>query len=96
MSRTSRNGRDRQFHELPNSMELVERLEAGSSALRARDLAELFGVTQQHIYKLAARGVIPSLRLGSSVRFDPAAVAGWLRSRMSPVSVATGAFRIAG
>lgn len=94
MSRTSRNG-DRKFRELPNSMELVERLEAGSSALKARDLAELFGVTQQHIYKLAARGVIPSFRLGTSVRFDPASVAEWLRSKMSPVRVEAGAIRIA-
>ena len=56
MSRTSRSTPPRTSNELPNSTDLVKRLEASKSALKARDLAELFGVTQQHIYKLAAKG----------------------------------------
>jgi hypothetical protein len=39
--------------------DLIHRLQEGKTALKARDLAQLFGVTQQHIYKLAATGVIP-------------------------------------
>jgi excisionase family DNA binding protein len=81
MSRTSHKRPERTLHEL--STDLVKRLEAGKSALKARDLAEMFGVTQQHIYKLAALGVIPSFRVGSAVRFDPGTVAEWLRRRMS-------------
>lgn len=81
--------------ELPNSMELVQKLEARSSALRARDLAQLLGVTQQHTYKLAAQGVIPSFTIGAAVRFDPATVAEWVRRKISPGRVAIVAVRIA-
>jgi excisionase family DNA binding protein len=94
MSRTSRKKSERALYPLPTSMELVERLEAGRSALKAQDLATMFGVTQQHIYKLAARGVIPSFRVGAAVRFDPGTVAEWLRQRMS-LGAAVPAVRLA-
>jgi excisionase family DNA binding protein len=95
MNRVNRKRSNADTGELPNSMELVRKLESGSSALRARDLAQLFGVTQQHIYKLAAQGVIPSFRVGTAVRFDPATVAEWLRRKISPGRVAMAAARIA-
>jgi excisionase family DNA binding protein len=79
MSKTSRRNPPRTSNELPNSTDLVERLKANKSALKAQDLAEIFGVTQQHIYKLAAKGVIPSFRVGRAVRFDPSVVADWLK-----------------
>lgn len=81
MSHTSRKNSNSELHQ--NPMELVERLEAGSTALRARDLAEMFAVTQQHIYKLAALGIIPCFRIGTAVRFDPGTVAEWLRQSKS-------------
>ena len=83
MSKTSRKNPPHTSNELPNSTDLVERLKASKSALKARDLAEIFGVTQQHIYKLAAKGVIPSFRVGAAVRFDPSAVADWLKEKAS-------------
>jgi predicted DNA-binding transcriptional regulator AlpA len=52
-------------------MRLVEILESRKEALRVRDVATLFCVTSQHIYKMAASGVLPSLRIAGSVRFDP-------------------------
>lgn len=61
--------------------DLIYRLQEGMTALKARDPAQLFGVTQQHIYKLAAAGVIPSFRVGCSVRFDPSVVADWLKKK---------------
>jgi excisionase family DNA binding protein len=61
--------------------DLIQRLQEGKTALKARDLAQLFGVTQQHIYKLAAKGVMPSFRVGGAVRFDPSVVADWLKKR---------------
>jgi excisionase family DNA binding protein len=61
--------------------DLIRRLQEGKTALKAQDLAQLFGVTQQHIYKLAATGVIPSFRVGCAVRFDPSVVADWLKKR---------------
>jgi excisionase family DNA binding protein len=63
------------------SIDLVHKLRERNTALKARDLAQLFGVTQQHIYKLAAKGVIPSFRVGTAVRFDPSVVADWLKRK---------------
>ena len=33
------------------------------------------------VFKMAKRGVLPSFRVGSCVRFCPAAIARWLRER---------------
>jgi excisionase family DNA binding protein len=52
-------------------MKLIETLQRRTGALKVRDIAELFGVTPQHIYKMAASGKIPSFRISGSVRFDP-------------------------
>ena len=95
MTKTSRRNPPHLSSELPSSNDLVERLEACKSALKARDLAEIFGVTQQHIYKMAAMGVIPSFRVGASVRFDPGIVAEWLKRRMSVVQTPVTQVRIA-
>lgn len=95
MSRVSRKESNADMAEFSNSMELVQKLEAGNSALKARDLAQLFGVTQQHIYKLAAQGVIPSFRIGAAVRFDPATIAEWLRRKTAPGRAAVSAIKIA-
>jgi len=54
-----------------------------TKALRVAEVAELFGVTPQHIYKMAANGRIPSFRISGSVRFDPDDVAAWLREKQS-------------
>ncbi len=62
-------------------MTLIEKLEARTGALKAGELAILFDVTAQHIYKMAARGSIPSFRVAGAVRFDPQEVARWLRKK---------------
>jgi len=63
-------------------MTLIESLEHRTSVLRARDVATLFQVTPQHIYKMAAKGAIPCFRVAGAIRFDPKALAIWLRRRM--------------
>ena len=60
-------------------MSLVEMLERQTKVLRARDVARLFEVTPQHIYKMAATGRIPSFRVAGAIRFDPQELAAWLR-----------------
>ena len=60
-------------------MTLIERLEKETGALRARDVARLFQVTPQHVYKMAARGTLPSFRVAGAIRFDPHGLANWLR-----------------
>ncbi len=62
-------------------MTLIETLETKTEALKADELAALFDVTPQHIYKMAARGEIPSFRIAGAVRFDPHEVARWLRAK---------------
>ena len=43
-------------------MTLVESLERRTNVLRAREVAALFQVTPQHIYKTAAKGNHPLLQ----------------------------------
>lgn len=62
-------------------MNLIEKLEARSSAMRVAELCELLGVDDKHIYRMAARGSLPSFHVGGAVRFDPQEVAKWLRQK---------------
>jgi excisionase family DNA binding protein len=66
-------------------MKLIEALQKRVGALKVREIAELFGVTPQHVYKMAASGKIPSFRVSGSVRFDPGDVAAWLKEKQSPL-----------
>jgi excisionase family DNA binding protein len=67
-------------------MKLVETLKNKTRALKVTEIAGLLGVTPQHIYKMAARGSIPSFRISGSVRFDPDEVAAWLQGKQNPLS----------
>ena len=69
-----------------------------NQALRARacpfastvsDMAALLNISERQVYKLAADGSLPCFRIGGSVRFDPSAMAAWLRSteKLGPSSV---------
>jgi len=58
---------------------LADKIEKIGRALTAKDLAKLLSVSEVTIFKQAAAGRIPSFRVGTCVRFDPRAVANWLR-----------------
>lgn len=60
-------------------MNIIEKLEARSGAMKVAELCELLGVDDKHIYRMAARGSLPSFHVGGAVRFDPQEVAKWLR-----------------
>jgi excisionase family DNA binding protein len=60
---------------------LADRIEQSNQALTAVELAEILGVSRITIFKQAKTGRIPSFRVGTCVRFDPAAVAKWLRTQ---------------
>ena len=66
------------------SLNLIQELEARHGAMKVSDLTELLGVDDKHIYRMAARGQLPSFRVGGAVRFDPQEVANWLRSKYGP------------
>lgn len=78
-------------------MKLIETLKSKTGALKVAEVARLFGVTPQHIYKMAARGTIPSFRVSGSVRFDPDEIATWLKEKQAPVSASrrAGSSRVA-
>jgi excisionase family DNA binding protein len=58
---------------------LPDHIESFRHALKAAELAQLLSVSRITIFKLAKSGRIPSFRVGTCVRFDPRAVAKWLR-----------------
>lgn len=67
---------------------LIEQiLEERKGALKADDVAPILAVSVKQVYKMAASGEIPSLRIASSVRFDPHDLAVWLRTRSSAPEV---------
>jgi excisionase family DNA binding protein len=60
-------------------LSLADRIERFGHALNARQLAAFLAVSTIVIYKLAKSNRIPSFRIGTCVRFDPKAIAAWLR-----------------
>ncbi len=51
-----------------------------TSLLTARQVAEQLAVSQRFVYDLAARGELPSIRMGSVVRFDQGDVDNYLKA----------------
>lgn len=63
------------------NLNLIEELESRRGGIKVADLACILGVDDKHIYRMAARGLLPSFRVGGAVRFDPQEIAKWLRER---------------
>lgn len=70
-------------------MDLADALEQRATALTVSDVASLLNISERQVYKPAADGRIPSFKIGNSIRFDPSAIAAWLRAteKLGPVSV---------
>ena len=58
-------------------MRIVEILETRRQAMRVSEVATLFCVTPQYIYKMAVNGHLPSLRIAGAIRFDPQGLVNW-------------------
>ena len=58
---------------------IPDRIAKIDHALTAPELTQILNVSRAFIYRLAASGQIPSMRVGKTVRFDPKCVAAWLR-----------------
>jgi excisionase family DNA binding protein len=58
---------------------LPDQIERTGHAITASELARMLAVSRVTVFKQAAAGRIPSFRVGTCVRFDPRAVANWLR-----------------
>jgi excisionase family DNA binding protein len=64
-------------------MILAEIVEGKKEALRVTEVARILDVSIKKIYRMAANGQIPSLKISNSIRFDPRDIAVWLRSQSS-------------
>jgi excisionase family DNA binding protein len=64
----------------PAALTLAEQIERTKGAMTAEQLAKILNVSKITIFKQAKAGRIPSFRIGTCVRFDPKAVAKWLRT----------------
>lgn len=49
-----------------------------------REVAAFLRIGRNAVYDLAARGELPSLRVGSRIRFVPAEVRAWLERQRGP------------
>lgn len=72
-------------------MILAEIVEGKKEALRVAEIARILDVSVKKIYRMTAKGQIPSLKISSSIRFDPHDIAVWLRSqsRANPMLAAS-------
>jgi excisionase family DNA binding protein len=67
----------------PDSYSLPQRIEMIRHAITANELAGFLAVSPITVYKMAKAGRLPSFRVGTAVRFDPRAIAEWLRGNMN-------------
>jgi len=61
-------------------------VEQRSGLLPVQELIEITGFGKMPIYDMVAKGWIPYLRFGSSIRFDPIAIASWMREQTVPMA----------
>ena len=64
-------------------MILAEIVESKKEALRVAEIARILDVSIKKIYRMAANGQIPCLKISDSIRFDPQDIAVWLRGQSS-------------
>ena len=64
-----------------SAITLADQIASYKGALTARQLSKIVSISAITIYKMATRGVLPSVRIGGCVRFCPTTVARWLRAR---------------
>jgi excisionase family DNA binding protein len=72
-------GRDKTDDRPP--MLLADRIARIDHAMTAKEVAQFLSVAIVTIYQHAAASRLPSFKVGTSVRFDPVAVAKWLRAQ---------------
>ena len=70
-------------------MTLADIIEGKKEALRVAEIAPILGVSIRTIYRMAAKGQIPTVKTSHPLRFDPHDTATWLRSLYKANSVST-------
>jgi excisionase family DNA binding protein len=64
-----------------NEPEIAIVLRQRTTAMTVTEVAQLLQVSEQTLYRYAQRGLIPVLRFGDVVRFDPTQIADWLSAQ---------------
>ena len=64
-----------------NARTLADQIASFKGGLTAQQLSKILSISAITIYKMATRGVLPSVRIGGCVRFCPTTIARWLRER---------------
>jgi hypothetical protein len=58
---------------------ILEQLEASNKTLDAKRVAVILGISEKKLYQDAEKGRIPCIRIGVTVKFDPATLSYWVR-----------------
>jgi excisionase family DNA binding protein len=58
---------------------IIDQLKTKTQYMTLQAVAELLGIHAMTLRKWAKRGKIQAVRIGDQIKFDPAAVANWLR-----------------
>lgn len=66
--------------DLPDALDVFDRLDQSPNLLTAKQLADLLAVSPKTIYGYVARNIIPHYKIAASVRFRARDIAEWLRS----------------
>jgi predicted DNA-binding transcriptional regulator AlpA len=66
--------------------DLAATVEQRPGLLNVQDLVRLTRFGKTAIYDMVAAGRIPYLRFDSSIRFDPIAIADWMREHTVPLA----------
>ena len=67
---------------IADSCSLPQRIERIKRAMTAAEVAKLLCVSPVTVYRMASAGQLPNFKVGTAVRFDPRAVADWLRGNI--------------
>ena len=68
-------------HEASVPDSISDHLEQLDHCLTVPDLARILSIHKITLYRMAAAGRIPSFKIATAVRFDPRAVAQWVREQ---------------
>jgi excisionase family DNA binding protein len=62
------------------SSTLTADLQRRNSLMSVKEVVTLLGVHTQTVYEWVWTGKIPSVRIGSRIKFDPRALAAWMQA----------------
>ena len=60
---------------------ITDQLRSKKRLMTPDEVADLLAISPKTIYARVKAGTIPAIRIGASIRFDPADIAGWLEDR---------------